>query len=411
MRKTLELPRFSLKERERRWAEIRKLMKKHDLDGLLICGAPSKWDFTVANARFISQIGGNSTYTFVVFPLEGEPTCYIESSADCILDYFARAQDWVKDIRLKKGQGPWADVLVSRLKELGLEKKNIGADGLAGPLDANGWFPYSIYNRILELMPEANFVNTNDMLERFRAIKSSEEIEFLEKAARLGDLMLETCSRVARPGVRESEVYGKMKETMITNGGEDPTLFLWASDAYPLAHPFRLPTIRPLERGDLIIFEIHPKYGGYFTHVERTFCLGQPDKEYINIYEGCLETYARGMEMFTPRRKISEAMNAVKDTVQSRGLGICECGIHGHGLSSLEYPRYRHHALQTDTKAIDSIENEFKPGMVFAFNIDLVNPRWRNGETGCVFAETVIITEDKPRRLHRFPMNFQIIDT
>jgi len=409
MREKLELPRFSLKERDRRWAEIRNEMKKQHLDGLVSCGAPSKWDFTVANARYISQVGGNSTYTFVVFPLEGEPTCYIESSADSILDYFKRAQDWVKDIRLKKAQGPWADVLVSRLKELGLEKKNIGVDGLAGSLDANGWFPYSIYKRILELMPEANFVATNDMLERIRAIKSPEEITFLEKAARLGDLMLEACSHTARPGVKECEVYGKMKEAMISNGGEDPTLFLWASDAYPLVHPFRMPTTRPLQKGDLIIFEIHPKYGGYFTHVERTFCLDPPDKEFLSIYEGCLETYARGLELFAPGRKISEAMTEVKKVVESRGLGVCELGIHGHGLSSLEYPRYRHHALHTDTKAIDSIENEFRPGMVFAFNIDLFNPRWRNGETGCVFAETILITEGETKRMHSFPTGFQTI--
>ena len=103
MRETLELPRFSLKERDRRWAEIRKAMKQNELDCLIICGTPCKYDFTVANARYVSQIGGSSTYSFVVFPLEDEPTCFVESSAASILDYFARAQDWVKDIRLKKG--------------------------------------------------------------------------------------------------------------------------------------------------------------------------------------------------------------------------------------------------------------------------------------------------------------------
>src|SRR5512139_1898738 len=80
MRETLELPRFSLKERDRRWAEIRREMKQNSLDCLLICGAPMKFDFTVANARYITHVGGNSTFSFVVFPLEGEPTCFLESS-------------------------------------------------------------------------------------------------------------------------------------------------------------------------------------------------------------------------------------------------------------------------------------------------------------------------------------------
>ena len=81
MREILELPRFSLKERDRRWAEIRNVMKQRNLDCLLLCGAPLKFDFTLANTRYVSHVGGNSTFTFVVFPLEGEPTCFLESGS------------------------------------------------------------------------------------------------------------------------------------------------------------------------------------------------------------------------------------------------------------------------------------------------------------------------------------------
>ena len=68
---------------------------------------------------------------------------------------------------------------------------------------------------------------------------------------------------------------------------------------------------------------------------------------------------------------------------------MCETGIHGHGLASLEYPRYRHHAIAADQEALKKVGDEFRPGMVFAFNIDLFDPKWHEGKTGCVFAETV----------------------
>ena len=45
--------------------------------------------------------------------------------------------------------------------------------------------------------------------------------------------------------------------------------------------------------------------------------------------------------------------------------------------------------------------------MVFAMNIDLFDPKWRGGETGCVFAETIVITDTGARRLHSFPTEFQ----
>ena len=132
--------------------------------------------------------------------------------------------------------------------------------------------------------------------------------------------MLAACRDTARPGVKECEVYAGMMQAMIANGGEEPTLFLWACDRYPYPHPFRVPTTRPMERGDLIICEMHPKFGGYFTHVERTFCLGEPEPKHLDIYEGCLAAYRRGLELFGPGKTISTAMEAVKDEIVSRGL-------------------------------------------------------------------------------------------
>ncbi len=162
--------------------------------------------------------------------------------------------------------------------------------------------------------------------------------------------MLATCRDVARPGVKECEVYAAMMHTMLANGGEEPTLFLFAADRHPYPHPFRVPTTRPLEKGDMIICEMHPKFGGYYTHVERTFCLGEPEPRYLDIYEACLAAYRKGLDMFKPGAKISTAMNAVRDVITGSGFGICEAGIHGHGLASLEYPRYRHHALGADRR-------------------------------------------------------------
>jgi Xaa-Pro aminopeptidase len=405
MRPKLELPRLSLTERDRRWALIRGQMKERAIDAIVLWGWPTMWDFYTANARYLCPVGGNAEFNVLVFPATGEPTCIIQMPT--FLDGWRAAQDWVADIRPRKGT--WADSVAERLKQLGLGKGRIGMDGLAGPLDPDGWLPHSVFVRLKEILPEVDFIAMGDMLEQARAIKSAEEIEALERAAHLGDLMLAACRDLARPGVKECEVYGRMVEVMLANGGEEPTLFLWACDRYPYPHPFRMPTTRALEKGDVIICEMHPKFGGYFTHVERTFSLGEPDPRQREIYQGCLAAYERGFDLFGPGRKISDAMEAVRETIEERGLAICETGIHGHGLASLEYPRYRHHALKADEGALKAIGDEFRPGMVFAFNIDLYDPKWRRGETGCVFAETIHITGNSVRRMHSFPTEFQAL--
>ena len=53
--------------------------------------------------------------------------------------------------------------------------------------------------------------------------------------------------------------------------------------------------------------------------------------------------------------------------------------------------------------------DEFRTDMVFAFNIDLFDPKYHDGKTGCVFAETVHITADGARRMHSYSIEFQEI--
>jgi Xaa-Pro aminopeptidase len=406
MREHLELPRLSLVERDRRWRAARQEMDARGLDCLVLWGWPAMWDFCTANARYLCPVGGNAEFNILVFPRHGDPTCFVLMPT--FLDGWRASQEWVTDIRARRGS--WADSVAQRIGELGLSAARIGMDGLAGPLDPDGWLPHSVYQRLRELLPKVDFVNLDDMLELMRTVKSEEELDILGRAAQLGDLMLATCRDTARPGVKESAVFGSMMAAMLANGGEEPTLFLWACDRYPYPHPFRLPTTRSIERGDLIICEIHPKFAGYFTHVERTFCVGTPEPEQRRIHDGCVKAFAAGMQEFGPGRPISAAMNRVRDVIHEDGLGMCETGIHGHGLASLEYPRYRHHALKADQQALKTVGDAFRPGMVFAFNIDLFDPSWREGKTGCVFAETVLITETGARRMHAYPMDLQTID-
>ena len=149
MREKLELHRMSLAERDRRWALTREHMAARGLDCLVLWGSPAMWDFCTANARYLSPIGGNSEFNVLVFPRRGEPTSFVLMPT--FVDGWKAAQDWVSDVRPR--QGTWADSVVGRLKELGLTKARIGMDGLAGPLDPDGWLPHSVFTRLTGQSP------------------------------------------------------------------------------------------------------------------------------------------------------------------------------------------------------------------------------------------------------------------
>ena len=96
MRQVLELPRLSLNERDRRWALIRERMKNQGLDCLVLFGMPTMWDFTTANARFVTHIGGNAAFNITLFPLEQDPTVFVQMPT--FIEYWRRSQDWALDV-------------------------------------------------------------------------------------------------------------------------------------------------------------------------------------------------------------------------------------------------------------------------------------------------------------------------
>jgi len=100
MRSTLELPRLSLAERDRRWAAVRKQMAARGLDAFVLWGWPTMWDFYTANARYLAPIGGNAEFNVLVFPADGEPTSIVQMPT--FLEGWRAAQDWVADVRPRR---------------------------------------------------------------------------------------------------------------------------------------------------------------------------------------------------------------------------------------------------------------------------------------------------------------------
>src|SRR5262249_11837996 len=157
-----ELPRLSLAERDRRWASVRQQMAARGLDAIILWGWPTMWDFYTANARYLAPIGGNAEFNVLVFPADGEPTSIVQMPT--FLEGWRAGRVGVADVRPRRWT--WADPVADRTKELKLAAGKIGPDGLAGPLDPDGWLPHDVYMRLKSRLPGAEIVPLDDMLEK-----------------------------------------------------------------------------------------------------------------------------------------------------------------------------------------------------------------------------------------------------
>lgn len=402
---TAALPELSLNERDRRWRDLRWRMDLAGLDCLLVWGNEAKWQSGLANTRYIT---GKPVPGVVLLPLEGDPVVWSGFPHD-VTPWGALSGGWVSDVRA--GQETTADII----KTIGDRKYGRGLIGVVGfganrPRVITESVPYTQFGRIRSDLPDATFVDATWIAEQARLIKSDEEIALLRKSGELSYAMAKAMIDSAKPGVREYEVYANMLHAGLVNGGEEDMIWL-SSAAVPPPHGKRPPpSFRKLEQGDILVCEYHAKYLGYLTGAEISVSIGKPDPLYRELHKACLESQTRGIAAMQPGRPMRDAVEGFRQPIIDAGFGSVECGLHGHGLASPEFPSCMYGGVGGEWHNHPYArvpEIEFKPGMAFGTASDLHDPK-RNRNTGIMLGRTILITASGPEELTGIPFEQEL---
>lgn len=323
------VPHFSLAERDQRWAKVRALMAVDRLDLIFVPPNTGFFDWYQSNVRYLTGIGGNCALAAAVFPMEGEPTAI--TSPDIHASFWLGTQDWTKDIRTITSGWGFALQAVERIKETPLRHRRIGISGLSGNTRfPEGTVSVGFVDELRRAFPDVELVNANLLLERARFVKSEEEISFIKQSVALVEEALDVLAVEARPGVPENVVYSRMLGRMTESGSDIPTLLLWsAGNPQPPSNHY-MPTRRPLERDDIITFEIEARWGGYRGQNTWQAVLGKVDDAYREMFDRQQVAVQRCYDLLRPGKRVgelSEACQALSDDKYN-----CRIILHGMGL-------------------------------------------------------------------------------
>jgi len=202
--KLLEYPTLSLKERDRRWNLVRKMMKENDVHALIVIQGVRRED-NPANYFTNEPIGSSP---FVFFPLSGEPFAF--GARDLlVVDTFMKSEaygikSWVKDWRFgPSGMDDW----VNELKKRGLSSARIGIIG-KGTFSSHSQalIANTITNAIKTALPKVTFVELWRPFVDIMLIKSQEEIAMFRKAALVLEVASEEFVWACKPGARVADI-------------------------------------------------------------------------------------------------------------------------------------------------------------------------------------------------------------
>lgn len=390
--KEWQVPIFSEEEGLRRWKKIRELMAAREIDCLIIAGTTANNKAHYADIRYVSNYVNWFDDEYCVFPLTGDPSLYVWARQH---EYWAEKVSWIQRIttskRISYGVDYISDV-VGRIKELGLEKGTLGLVQLRV-------MPAYFYIAITRELPKARFVDAGEILRAVRIIKSREELEYVRKSGECADIGFQGMAEVARPGVTDYDLSAECERAMIKAGAEVGSFTLINSKQWPdgwgLQHGG---SNRRLQKGDIILNEITPCYGGYYVQLCRPISLGKPSEDFVQWFDIYKGMYDITFEGFRPGIYLYELDARVREYAISRYPFSHARGAFQLMDSIMTYPFFT---------------GELRPGMTLV-NHPYCNPpeaelNAKKGHMGHIVGDTCIITEKGSESVSKLPLEITIL--
>ncbi|MBU4531292.1 MAG: ectoine hydrolase DoeA [Hoeflea sp.] len=188
------------------------------------------------------------------------------------------------------------DYLAARLDERGWGAKRIGVE-----MD-NYWFSAAAFAALTKHLPNATFSDVTALVNWQRAVKSSQELDYMRKAARLVERMHQTITDKCEVGYRKCDLVADIYEAGLRYddglgfGGDYPAIVPLLPSGADASAPHLTWDDQPMKSGEGTFFEIAGVYKRYHCPLSRTLFLGKPTQTFIDAEKAVLEGMEAGLE-------------------------------------------------------------------------------------------------------------------
>lgn len=403
-------PRLSLAERDRRWAKTRALMAEHNVDVLIVPGLRGRESYE-------SYLSNESIQGIVVLPADRDPI-YLTWSAFRIVgrtDPQNSRKYWIDDIR----SGLLGPLLVDALSELGALSGRIGVIGVnsKNPMELEGFVPYAVWDQVLAAAPKAEFVELSLPFGLMVLAKGPEELAVARHTAQVGELLAQRILEVARPGIRDSDLFAAIVETSYRAGltlTPPSVIVKTGTDSVSWGPPewgYSDDPPRTILAGDLVTCELMPTYAGIETQQQVQVSMGKITPQRRKLADLARASYEVGLETIKPGISFVELNDAMAKPVLQAGCwhlspmihsvapALLLGSLHGGALAHLgaEFPWFKELP-----PAQDGVLEE---GMLFSFEPNACIGRERVNIGG-----TVAVGPNGPEELNSLPNHLHELD-
>lgn len=214
--------------------------------------------------------------------------------------------------------------LISEIKSI-LERENLSNIGFEGHLIS--------YDTYVELNKGLiTLISISNEIDKIREIKNKEEIQLIQKAAKIVDQTYEYILTQVSIGMTEREIKAKLESKMLELGADGPSFDTIVASGYRGALPHGVASDKRIEKGDMITLDFGAYYRGYCSDITRTFAIGEPDPKLKEIFNIVLTSQKKAIEQIKPGMTAKEADAISREYISSHNYGEQFGHSLGHGI-------------------------------------------------------------------------------
>ena len=381
------------RELERRWAAVRKAMAAEGIDILVM---QNDNQFLGGYVRYFTDFPARTGYPVtVLFPANDEMTMISHGGppkppgppAWALRGVKARlARPYFRTAHYTNG---WdAEEAVKVIKARGDRK--IGIVGM-GAMHA------AFYVNLTRSLSGVEVVEASEFVDRIKAVKSADELAFIRRTAATQDLVFAAMPGIIRPGKWEYQVRGEIARMLMDLGSEEELIRLSSA---PPGRP--APTMEPflqnrqIQAGDQVCVLIEPTGpGGFYTEITRTWCLGEPPKDLLAMWDISLKGQKLAASLLAPGVRTGDVFRKVNEFLVANGqLEEGRTNAHGQGYDLVERPLFN----MEETMRLEA-------NMVVA-----LHPLASNDKAFALCCDDYLVTDKGAERIHKTPQEIIVVN-
>ncbi|PIE09017.1 MAG: creatininase, partial [Rhodobacterales bacterium] len=158
-------------------------------------------------------------------------------------------------------------------------------------------------------------------------------------------------------------------------------------------------TTRRLEMGDILSLNTFPMISGYYTALERTLFLGQPDAESLRIWKANVEAHELGISLIRPGATCAGITAEINRFFESENLLQYRSFGYGHSFGILSH----YYGREAGLELREDIHTELVPGHVVSMEPMLFLPEGLPGAGGYREHDILVVGEDGAENITGFP--------